>query len=293
MTVRTAVIPAAGLGTRFLPATKAIPKEMLPIVDTPVIQYVVEEAASSGIEHVVIVTSQTKRAIEDHFDRHVELEERLESLGRVEDLETVRRPTNLASFTFVRQGEPKGNGHAVWCARHAVGNEPFAMIWGDDIVDSAVPCIRQMIDVYERHGGAVTAVMEVPDADVPKYGIVGGEAVADRVYRVRSIVEKPPRNRAPSNLAQVHAWILPPRIFDILDETPPGKDGEIWLADAVARLIDEEPVFAYRFEGRRYDAGNKLEFLQATIDFALRRADLAAGLRDYLGTLLAPSAARP
>jgi len=292
MTVRTAVIPAAGLGTRFLPATKSVPKEMLAIVDTPVIQYVVEEAASSGIDHVVVITSQTKRAIEDHFDVHQELEQRLETMGRTDDLALVRRPTELASMTYVRQGQPKGNGHAVLCARAAVGDHPFAMIWGDDIVDAEVPCIRQLIDVYEQFGGAVTGVMEVADSDVSKYGIVDPEPITDRLSRVRAFVEKPPLEQAPSNLAQVHAWILPPRIFEVLEHTAPGKDGEIWLADAIDQLISEEPVYAYRFEGRRYDAGNKLEFLQANIDFALRRPDLGPGLRAYMESVLGRAGSR-
>ncbi len=286
-TVRTAVIPAAGLGTRFLPATKALPKEMLPIVDKPVIQYIVEEAVASGVEHVVVITGQGKRAIEDHFDSHFELETRLQAMGRTEDLSIVRKPAGLAQFTYVRQGQPKGNGHAVLCARAVVGDEPFAMIWGDDIVDAPVPCLRQMIDVYQRHGGAVAGVIRVPDEEVSRYGVIEAEPLEERVYRIRGIVEKPPLDSAPSNLATVHAWILPPRIFALLADTPPGKDGEIWLVDAVVRLLHEQPVYALEFEGRRYDAGNKLEFLQATIDFALRRPDLGPGLLRYLKTVVA------
>jgi UTP--glucose-1-phosphate uridylyltransferase len=288
MRVRKAVIPAAGLGTRFLPATKAIPKEMLPIVDKPVIQYVVEEAVASGIQHVVVITGQAKRAIEDHFDTHFELETRLAGLGRKDDLDVVQQLATLADFAYVRQAQPHGNGHAVLCARSVVGNEPFAMIWGDDIVDADVPCTRQLIDAYERYGGAVAAVMRVPQSDVSKYGIIDPEPIGDRVYRIRRIVEKPPVEAAPSNLATVHAWILPPRIFAILAETPPGKDGEVWLVDAIETLLQEEPVFAVEFEGKRYDAGNKLEFLQATIDFALRRPDLGPGLRAYLKSVLSP-----
>lgn len=285
MHVRKAVIPAAGLGTRFLPATKALPKEMLPIVDKPVIQYVVEEAVQSGITQIVVITSQSKRAIEDHFDINLELEARLAAMKRTDDLALVQGLAELADFAYVRQRQPKGNGHAVLCARSVVGNEPFAMIWGDDIVDADPPCLRQMLDIYERYGGAVAAVMRVPDADVPRYGIIDGEQVAERVYRVRSIVEKPSLDQAPSNLAAVHAWILPPRTFELLEATPPGRDGEIWLVDAIASLIREEPVYALEFVGRRYDAGNRLEYLQATIDFALRRPDLAGGLRGYLAKL--------
>jgi UTP--glucose-1-phosphate uridylyltransferase len=282
MQVRKAVIPAAGLGTRFLPATKALPKEMLPIVDKPVIQYVVEEAVASGVTQVVVITSQSKRAMEDHFDANVELETRLEAMGRSEDLAMVRHVSDMAEFAYVRQKHPRGNGHAVLCAWPVVGDEPFAMIWGDDIVAADPPCLRQMIDVYEQYGGAVAGVMRVPDADVPKYGVIDGEQVGDRAYRVRSIVEKPPLNEAPSNLAAVHAWILPGRIFPLLAATPPGKDGEIWLVDAIVALMKEQPVFAVEFDGRRYDAGNKLEYLQASIDFALQRPDLADGLRAYL-----------
>ena len=286
MGVRKAVIPAAGLGTRFLPATKALPKEMLPIVDKPVIQYVVEEAVASGIQHIVVITSQAKRALEDHFDSNFELETRLAGLGRQEDLELVQRLATLADFAYVRQTQPRGNGHAVLCARSVVGDEPFAMIWGDDVVDAEVPCTRQMIDAYERYGGAVAAVMRVPETDVPKYGIIDAEPIGDRVYRIRRIVEKPSVEASPSNLATVHAWILPPRIFPILADTPPGMDGEIWLVDAIETLLQEQPVYAVEFDGRRYDAGNKLEFLQATIDFALRRPDLGPGLRSYLKSVL-------
>jgi UTP--glucose-1-phosphate uridylyltransferase len=242
----------------------------------------VEEAVASGIEHVVIITGQGKRAIEDHFDNHFELEARLGAAERHEDLAAVRGPTELARFTYVRQGQPKGNGHAVLCARQVVGNEPFAMIWGDDIVDSKQPCLREMIDTYHRHGGAVAAVMRVAPEDASKYGVIDAEPIEERVYRIRSIVEKPPRGQAPSNLATVHAWILPPRVFELLADTPAGKDDEIWLVDAIVRLIEEQPVFALEIDGRRYDAGNKLEFLQATVDFALRRPDLGPGLRRYL-----------
>ncbi len=287
MKVRKAVIPAAGLGTRFLPATKALPKEMLPIVDKPVIQYVVEEAVGAGIGQVVIITSQSKRAMEDHFDSNLELESRLEASGRFADLAMIRQVADMAEFAYVRQKHPQGNGHAVLCAWPVVGDEPFAMIWGDDIVAADPPCIKQMIDVYERHGGAVAAVMRVSDADVPKYGVIDADRIGERVYRLKSIVEKPPREQAPSNLAAVHAWILPPRIFPILAATPPGKEGEIWLVDAIATLISEEPVFALEFEGKRYDAGNKLEFLQASIDFALERPDLRDGLLTYMQHVIA------
>src|SRR5581483_5367165 len=224
MTVRKAVIPAAGLGTRFLPATKALPKEMLPIVDKPVIQHVVEEAVAWGIRQIVVITGQSKRAIEDHFDAQFELESRLEAAGRMDDLQMVRKITELAEFAYVRQGQPKGNGHAVLCAQVAVGSEPFAMVWGDDIVDAATPCLRQMIAAYEQFGGAIGAVMRVADADVSRYGIIDAEPMGGRMHRLRRIVEKPSAHDAPSNLATVHAWILPPSIFPILESTPPGKD---------------------------------------------------------------------
>lgn len=282
MTIRKAVIPVAGLGTRFLPATKAVPKELIPIVDKPIIQYVVEEAVSSGIEQIVLVTSQGKRAIEDYFDRHLELERRLEELGRSDDLELVRRPSQLAEFVFVRQAEPKGNGHAVLCARAAVGDEPFALIWGDDIIDATVPCLRQMMDVHHRYGGAVAAAMRIDPDQASSYGVVDGERVEDRVYRVRRMVEKPTPGAAPSNLAVVHAWVLPPRIFPILAATPPGRNGEIWLVDAIGTLLEEMPIYALEFEGHFYDTGSRLELLQASIDFALRRPDLAPALRQYL-----------
>jgi UTP--glucose-1-phosphate uridylyltransferase len=284
--VRKAVVPAAGLGTRMLPVTKAIPKEMLPIVDKPVVQYIVEEAVASGIRDIVLVTSQSKRAMEDHFDSFFELEQRLEEAGRVDDLRLVRSLSEMARFTFVRQGQPKGNGDAVLRARSAVGDEPFAMIWGDDIMYGDPPCVRQLIDVYAQYGGAVTGVVRVPDDDIPRYGIADAVEVGGGVHRLRGIVEKPRKEHAPSNLAAVHAWILPPRIFSILAETPPGKDGEVWLVDAIMQLATEEPVYAYEFSGRRYDTGNKLDFLVATIDFALRRDDLGPQLRAYIKEVL-------
>jgi UTP--glucose-1-phosphate uridylyltransferase len=294
MKVRKAVIPAAGLGTRFLPATKALPKEMLPIVDKPVIQYVVEECVGAGVTQICIITSQSKRAMEDHFDSNLELEQRLEASGRHEDLAMIQHVSDMAQFAYVRQKHPQGNGHAVLCAWPVIGDEPFAMIWGDDIVAADPPCIQQMIDVYERHGGAVGAVMRVADTDISKYGVIDADPVEDRVYRLKSIVEKPPRDKAPSNLAAVHAWVLPPRIFPILASTPPGKDGEIWLVDAISTLINEEPVYALEFTGKRYDAGNKLEYLEATIDFAMQRPDLREGLQAHMRSILAgePSGTR-
>lgn len=284
--VRTAVIPAAGLGTRLLPASKAIPKEMLPIVDKPVIQYVVEEAVNSGIEHIVIVTSHAKRAIEDHFDLFFELDVRLRQAGKEKDADALRRLGEMAAFTFVRQPEPLGNGHAVLCARHVVGNQPFVTLWADDIVIGEPPCPRQLIDVYEQYGASVCAVMPVSEADVSKYGIADGELVAERTHRVRQLLEKPRPEAVASRLAAVRGYVLAPEIFDVLEHTPPGAGGEIWLADALNVLAGRGRLYAYEFTGRRYDAGNQLQLLQATIDLALVRSDIGPALRDYLRQVL-------
>lgn len=286
--VRKAVIPAAGLGTRFLPASKAVPKEMLPLVDKPVIQYIVEGAVASGIEEVVIVTASSKRAIEDHFDRHWELEWRLEQAGKLDLVQEARAPADLAKFVFVRQGEPLGNGHAVLVAREVVGDEPFAMLWGDDLVLGDPPLVRQMIAAYERTGGSVVAVMRVPAEDAGRYGVVEvAEQVDQRLARVSRIVEKPKPEEVPSNLAAVAGYVLTPDVFDYLASTEAGKGGEIWLADAVQRLAQEGRLYALEFEGRRYDAGNKPEFLEATVDIALGRPDLAPAFRAYLRERLA------
>jgi len=282
MRVRKAVIPAAGLGTRFLPASKVVPKEMLPVVDRPVIQYVVEEAVAAGIEQIIIVTAQSKRAVEDHFDTHFELEARLEAAGKQRELEEVRRLTHMAEFIYVRQPAPLGNGHAVLCARRAVGDEPFAMLWGDDLVDASVPCLTQLLRVYEEVGASVGAVMRVPQEDIPKYGVCRAEQVGPRTYRVDELVEKPPLATAPSDLAVVKEYVLTAEVFDELERTTPGQGGEIWLADALNRLAARGRLYAYEFEGRRYDVGNKLEFLHATIELALKRQDLGPQLREYL-----------
>jgi len=258
---------------------------MLPIVDRPVIQYVVEEAVAAGIEQIVIVTAQSKRAIEDHFDTHFELEARLEAAGKQRELEEVRRLTKLAEFIYVRQPAPLGNGHAVLCARRAFGDEPFAMLWGDDIVISAVPCLAQLAAVFEQHGKSVAAVMQVPREDIPKYGVCRAEQIAPRTYRVDAMVEKPTLEAAPSNLAVVKEYVLTPEIFDELERTPPGQGGEIWLTDALNRLAARGKLLAYEFEGRRYDAGNKLEFLMATVELALQRPELGPAFREYLRDL--------
>jgi UTP--glucose-1-phosphate uridylyltransferase len=281
--VRKAVIPAAGLGTRFLPASKAVPKEMLPIVDKPVIQYIVEGAVESGIEQVVLITAGAKRSIEDHFDRFFELESRLEAAGKHDLLEQTRRPAEIAKFVSVRQGSPLGNGHAVLLAKDVVGDEPFAMLWGDDIVLGQPPFVKQLIDAYHRTGGSVVGVMSVPPEDATKYGVIEvAERLDDRLVRASGIVEKPPRDQVPSNLAAVAGYVLTPDIFGYLEETAVGQGGEIWLADGVQKIAAKGNLYALEFEGRRYDAGNKLEFLQATVDLALAREDLGPAFQAYL-----------
>jgi UTP--glucose-1-phosphate uridylyltransferase len=281
--VRKAVIPAAGLGTRFLPASKAVPKEMLPIVDKPVIQYIIEGAVASGIEEVVLVTASGKRAIEDHFDRTFELEYRLESSGKHDLLDETRRLADMAKFVMVRQGAPLGNGHAVLLAKEVVGDEPFAMLWGDDMVLGDPPFVQQLIEAHERTGGAVVGVMAVPPEDAIKYGVIEvAERLDDRLVRASRIVEKPPRDQVPSNLAAVAGYLLTPDIFGYLEQTAVGQGGEIWLADGVQKIAAKGNLFALEFEGRRYDAGNKLEYLQATVDLALQRPDLGPPLRAYI-----------
>lgn len=281
--VRKAVIPAAGLGTRFLPASKAVPKEMLPLVDKPVIQYIVEGAVASGIEEVVIVTAASKRAIEDHFDRSWELEWRLEQGRKTALLEETRHVSELAQFVYVRQGAPLGNGHAVLVAKEVVGDEPFAMLWGDDLVLGDPPLVQQLVDAHQRTGGSVVAVMRVSDEDTVKYAVVDpAEPVAERLTRVTRIVEKPARGSAPSNLASVAGYVLTPDVFGYLEQTAAGQSGEIWLADAVQKIAEQGNLYALEFQGRRYDAGNKGEFLQATVDIALSRPDLGPPLRAYL-----------
>jgi UTP--glucose-1-phosphate uridylyltransferase len=287
--VTKAVIPAAGLGTRLLPATKAVPKEMLPVVDKPVIQYIVEEAAASGIEEVIVITSRGKHAIEDHFDRYFELETRLKQLGKTAMLEAVIKSATLVSVVFVRQPEPLGNGHAVLCARQVVGNEPFAMLWGDDFVapgPSGEPCLTQMMRAFDKYEGSVLAAMRVPREDWNKYGMIAADPIDDTTLRVRSIVEKPAIEESPSDLAQVKGCILTPEIFELLARTPAQKGNEIWLMDAIQALISVQPVYAYIFEGRRFDTGNALEYLKANIEMSLNRPDIAGPLKQYLRELV-------
>lgn len=283
MKVRKAVIPAAGLGTRFLPATKAMPKEMLPIVDTPTIQYIIQEAIDSGIEEILIITGKSKRAIEDHFDVNVELELELKKKANEELLKIVRDITDLVDIHYIRQKEAKGLGHAIYCAKTFVGNEPFAVMLGDDVVyNEETPCLKQMIDVYDEYKTSVLGVQTVKDKDVCKYGIVDGKQVSDRVYTVKNLVEKPAVEEAPSNVAILGRYIIKPGIFDILAETKPGKGGEIQLTDALKELATKEDMYAYDFKGKRYDVGNKQGFLEATVETALRRSDLRGEFLEYL-----------
>ncbi|SHE36884.1 UTP--glucose-1-phosphate uridylyltransferase GalU [Clostridium fallax] len=284
MKVKKAIIPAAGLGTRFLPATKAQPKEMLPIVDKPTIQYIIEEAVNSGIEEILIITGRNKKCIEDHFDKSVELEIELEKSGKSELLELVRDITDLVDIHYVRQKEPRGLGHAIYCAKTFVGNEPFAVLLGDDVVHSDEPCLKQLLDCYDEYKTTILGVQEVPKEDVSKYGIVNGIYIEDRVYKVKDLVEKPSLEEAPSNVAILGRYIITPRIFEILENTKPGKGGEIQLTDALKTLIQEEAMYAYSFEGRRYDVGDKLGFLQATVEYALRKNDLREPFIKYLKT---------
>jgi UTP--glucose-1-phosphate uridylyltransferase len=284
--VRKAIIPAAGLGTRFLPATKAMPKEMLPIVDKPTIQYIVEEAIASGIEDIIIVTGKGKRAIEDHFDYAHELEQNLMDKGKFEMLEKVRYSTNLADIHYIRQKEPKGLGHAVWCARNFIGDEPFAVLLGDDIVQSETPCLRQLIDQYEGTRSSVIGVQTVPNEETHRYGIVEPSVQDGRRYQVENFVEKPTPGTAPSNLAIMGRYVLTPEIFMFLDQQEKGAGGEIQLTDAIQKLNQIQRVFAYDFEGKRYDVGEKLGFVTTTIEFALLDPSLRAELLAFLDNVM-------
>jgi UTP--glucose-1-phosphate uridylyltransferase len=286
MTVRKAIIPAAGLGTRFLPATKAMPKEMLPIVDKPTIQYIVEEAVASGIEDIIIVTGKGKRAIEDHFDNSFELEYNLLEKGKLDLLSEVQKPSQMADIHYIRQKEPRGLGHAVWCARKFIGNEPFAVLLGDDIVRAERPALRQLMDMHDRYRSSVIGVKPVSDDEVHRYGIVDGKPIDHGFHSVCGLVEKPKKGEAPSNLAIMGRYILSPTIFDILGSLEPGAGGEIQLTDAIAKLNETEAVYAFEFEGTRYDVGEKMGFIRTTIEFALQRGDLRDGLLDYLTQLL-------
>ncbi|MFF2447144.1 UTP--glucose-1-phosphate uridylyltransferase GalU [Neobacillus sp. NPDC058068] len=284
--VRKAIIPAAGLGTRFLPATKAMPKEMLPIVDKPTIQYIVEEAVASGIEDIIIVTGKGKRSIEDHFDFAHELEQNLLEKGKLDILDKVRYAADLADIHYIRQKEPKGLGHAVWCARNFIGDEPFAVLLGDDIVQSETPCLKQLIDVYEETHSSVIGVQSVPDDETHRYGIVEPSVQDGRRYQVENFVEKPAPGTAPSNLAIMGRYILTPEIFMFLEQQETGAGGEIQLTDAIQKLNQIQRVFAYDFEGKRFDVGEKIGFVKTTIEFALQEPSLREEILSFMDEIL-------
>ena len=285
--IRKAVIPAAGLGTRFLPATKAQPKEMLPIVDKPAIQFIIEEAIASGIEEILIITGRNKRSIEDHFDRSLELEMQLKSQGKYDMLKLIEEISNI-TIHFIRQKEAKGLGHAVLCARQFVGNEPFAVLLGDDLVDASVPCLSQLINVYEDLGGSVLGVQRVPKDKVSSYGIVEPRAIKPNIWQALNLIEKPEPGEAPSDLAVLGRYILDPDIFTILEHTKPGRGGEIQLTDAICELAAKKSVYAYNFYGRRYDIGDKEGFLEATVEYALKRPELREHFMAYLVHSIGP-----
>ena len=281
--IRKAIIPAAGLGTRFLPATKAQPKEMLPIVDKPTIQYIIEEAIASGIEEILIITGRNKKCIEDHFDKSVELEMELKKNNKNELLEVVQDISEMVDIHYIRQKEPKGLGHAIRCAKTFVGDEPFAILLGDDIVyNEEKPCLKQLIDCYNEYKTSILGVQTVDRENVSKYGIVDGITIEDRVSKVKGLVEKPSVEEAPSNTAILGRYIVTPKIFDILHNTKPGKGNEIQLTDALMQLLKEEAMYAYNFEGRRYDVGDKLGFLEATVEYALRKPEIRDDFINYL-----------
>ena len=283
--VRKALFPAAGLGTRFLPATKASTKEMLPLVDKPLIQYVVEEAIASGIEEIVIITGRGKRAIEDHFDISYELENLLKEKGKKKLLAEVKKISNMLNVCYVRQKEALGLGHAILCAKNLVRDEPFAVLLGDDIIDAVIPALKQMLDVYYTYGASVIAVQEVDRSQVSNYGIINAVPVADGVYKINDMVEKPGKEDAPSNLAIIGRYILTPEIIGLLEKTEPGKGKEIQLTDALRGLAKTRPVYGYKFQGKRYDAGDKLGFLKATVEIGLKNDEFGDKFRDYLKTL--------
>jgi UTP--glucose-1-phosphate uridylyltransferase len=283
--IRKAIIPAAGLGTRFLPATKAMPKEMLPIVDRPTIQYIIEEAIESGIEDIIIVTGKGKRAIEDHFDYAPELEENLRAKEKFDILEKVQAPSKV-DIHYIRQKEPKGLGHAVWCARNFIGDEPFAVLLGDDIVEAEIPCVKQLMNQYEETHSSVIGVQSVADKDTSRYGIIDPVETIGRLYRVGNLVEKPAAGTAPSNLAIMGRYVLTPEIFPLLEEGNVGAGGEIQLTDAIQKLNEIQQVYAYNFEGKRYDVGEKIGFIQTTIEFALKDSELREDVLRFLRELV-------
>lgn len=282
MKVRKAVIPAAGLGTRFLPATKAQPKEMLPIVDKPTIQYIIEEAVDSGIEEILIITGRNKESIENHFDKSIELEMQLERSGKLKELDIVRKISSMADIHYIRQKEPKGLGDAVSCAKSFVGNEPFAVMLGDDVIDSEVPCLKQLMNCFNEYKTSILGVQKVNENDVMKYGIIKGLYIEENVYKVKALIEKPTIDEAPSNIAILGRYIITPQIFEVLNNVKSGKNGEIQLTDALQQLISIEAMYACEFVGNRYDVGDNLGLLQANIEFALKRGDLREKLVKYI-----------
>ena len=283
--VKKAIFPAAGLGTRFLPATKASPKEMLPLVDKPLIQYVVEEAIASGIEEIIIITGRGKRAIEDHFDISYELENVLKEKGNTKSLAEIQKISNMVDICYVRQKEALGLGHAILCAKNLVRDEPFAVLLGDDIIDSEVPALKQMLEIYNKYGASVIAVQEVDRSQVSGYGIIKAVPIADGVYKIYDMVEKPSIEDAPSNLAIIGRYILVPEIIGLLEKTEPGRGKEIQFTDALRELVKTMPVYGYKFQGKRYDAGDKLGFLQATVEIGLKNEEFGESFRNYLKTL--------
>ncbi len=285
-TVRTAVFPAAGLGTRFLPATKTMPKEMLPLVDKPIIQYAVEEAVASGIEQVILVTARGKTAMVDHFDVDVELETFLEDRGKIEQLAAIRHASTLVRLGAIRQGPPLGLGHAVLITKDLVGNQPFAVVLGDDVIDADPPAIRQLIDVFDKVQGPVLAVERVPMDQISRYGVVDAEPMGDGIYRIRDLVEKPPRDEAPSDLGIIGRYVLTPDIFDVLANVREDRTGEIQLTNGLRELLKQRPIYACEVTGTRHDTGNKLGFLQATVYFALQRPDVAEPFKKYIRSLI-------
>lgn len=285
MKIKKAIIPVAGLGTRFLPATKAQPKEMLPIIDKPIIQYVVEEAVNSGIKEIIFITGRGKRAIEDHFDYAPEVEAKLISKNNHHDFRKIRAISEMANFTYVRQKEPLGDGHALLCAAHLIGNEPVAVLFGDDIIDSRIPCLQQMIKIFEKYDDTVIALQQVPKQKVKNYGIVAGIKISQDIFEIRDIVEKPEIDKTPSNLAIVGRYILKPDVFSELEKLKPDKDGEIRLANALKNLLKIRPIYGYKFKGERYDCGSKIGYLKATVSFALKHNEVNKDFKNFLKNL--------
>ncbi len=288
--IQKAVIPAAGFGTRFLPTTKAQPKEMLPIVDTPTIQFVVEEAVHSGITDLLMITGRGKSAIENHFDRTYELEAALAESGKTRQLQQVRALAEMANIHYIRQKELRGLGDAIAHARQHVGNESFAVLLGDTLLDAKLPCTRQLIDIHNRYGGVVLAVEEVPADKADRYGIIAGETIEEDLWKVSDLIEKPQRDKAPSRLAIAGRYVLPPEIFDVLDDTAPGKLGEIQLTDALRALVGKVPIHAFKFKGKRHDIGSRLDYLRCIVEFALRRPDVGPEFREFLETIVSRNA---